>query len=32
MGGGYMGGGFGRAMEMGVGMQLGADLVNNIFR
>ena len=32
MGGSYMGGGFGRAMEMGVGMQLGADLVNNIFR
>jgi len=32
MGGAYMGGGFGRAMEMGVGMQLGADLVGNIFR
>jgi len=32
MGAGYMGGGFGRAMEMGVGMQLGADLINNIFR
>jgi hypothetical protein len=31
-GGGYMSGGFGRAMEMGVGMQLGADLVGNIFR
>jgi hypothetical protein len=32
MGSGYMGGGFGQAMEMGVGMQLGADLVNSIFR
>jgi hypothetical protein len=29
--GGYYGGGFGQAMEMGVGMRLGADLVNNIF-
>ena len=32
MGGGYMSGGFGQAMEMGVGMQLGADLVSSIFR
>jgi hypothetical protein len=32
LGGGYYGGGFGRAMEMGVGMSLGADLINSIFR
>ena len=31
-GGGYMGGGFGQAMEMGMGMQLGADLIGSIFR
>jgi hypothetical protein len=31
-GGGYYGGGFGQAMEMGMGMSLGADLVNSIFR
>jgi seryl-tRNA synthetase len=32
MGGGYVSGGFGRSMEMGMGMQLGADLVSSIFR
>ena len=32
MGGGYMGGGFGQAMEMGAGMQIGAELVSSIFR
>ncbi len=30
--GGYYGGGFGRAMEMGMGMSLGANLLNSIFR
>jgi hypothetical protein len=30
--GGYSGGGFGRAMEMGMAMNLGANLVNGIFR
>jgi hypothetical protein len=30
--GGYMGGGFARAMEMGAGMSIGASLVNSIFR
>ncbi len=30
--GGYMGGGFAQAMEMGAGMSLGATLVNSIFR
>lgn len=30
--GGYYGGGFGRAMEMGMAMNLGANLVNSIFR
>jgi hypothetical protein len=32
MGGGYYGGGFGQAMEMGMAMNLGANLVNSIFR
>lgn len=32
MGGGYYGSSFGQAMEMGVGMSLGADLINSIFR
>ena len=31
-GGGYYGGGFGQAMEMGMAMDLGANLVNGIFR
>lgn len=30
--GGYYGGGFGRAMEMGMAMNLGANLVSSIFR
>ncbi len=30
--GGYFGGGFARAMEMGAGMSLGANLLNSIFR
>jgi len=30
--GGYGGGGFARAMEMGAGMSLGANLLNSIFR
>jgi hypothetical protein len=30
--GGYGGGGFAQAMEMGAGMSLGADLVSSIFR
>jgi hypothetical protein len=30
--GGYYGGGFGRAMEMGMAMNLGANLVSTIFR
>jgi hypothetical protein len=30
--GGYYGGGFGRAMEMGMAMNLGAGLVSSIFR
>lgn len=30
--GGYYGGGFGRAMEMGMAMNLGADLIGSIFR
>ena len=30
--GGYFGGGFARAMEMGAGMSLGANLLNAIFR
>ena len=30
--GGYYGGGFGRAMEMGMAMNLGANLVGSIFR
>ena len=30
--GGYDGGGFGRAMEMGMGMSLGANLLGSIFR
>jgi len=30
--GGYGGSGFGRAMEMGMGMSLGANLLNSIFR
>jgi hypothetical protein len=32
LGGGYYGGGFGQAMETGMAMSLGADLVNSIFR
>jgi hypothetical protein len=32
MGGGYYGGSFGQAMEAGMAMSLGADLVNSIFR
>jgi hypothetical protein len=30
--GGYFDGGFARAMEMGAGMSLGANLLNGIFR
>jgi hypothetical protein len=30
--GGYFGGGFARAMEMGAGMSLGANLLNSILR
>ena len=30
--GGFLGGGFGRAMEMGAGIGLGEDLINSIFR
>ena len=30
--GGYYGGGFGRAMEMGMAMNLGANLISSIFR
>lgn len=30
--GGYYGGGFGRAMEMGMAMNLGANLIGGIFR
>ena len=29
--GGFLGGGFGRAMEMGAGIGLGEDLINSIF-
>jgi hypothetical protein len=29
--GGLLGGGFGRAMEMGAGIGLGEDLINSIF-
>jgi uncharacterized phage infection (PIP) family protein YhgE len=29
--GGLLGGGFGRAMEMGAGIGLGQDLINNLF-
>ena len=30
--GGLLGGGFGRAMEMGAGIGLGEDMINSIFR
>jgi hypothetical protein len=30
--GNFLGGGFGRAMEMGAGIGLGQDLINSIFR